>query len=56
MFLLLVGTPSVENCGYTNGGCDQVCLDDGNHVVCDCIDGYDLGSGGKTCIGTLHST
>ena len=36
----------------SNGGCDQICNNNGGTAVCTCMNGYDLKSDGKTCQGT----
>ena len=36
----------------SNGGCDQICNNNGGTAVCTCMTGYDLKSDGKTCHGT----
>ena len=35
----------------TNGGCQQICLNDFGSYSCACNNGYRLGSDGRTCIG-----
>ena len=32
-----------------NGGCDQICTDDGYEAVCECQPGYKLLDDKKTC-------
>ena len=36
-------------CAVSNGGCDQICMQDSLGYNCSCLDGYTLGSDGKDC-------
>ncbi|XP_071786631.1 uncharacterized protein [Asterias amurensis] len=47
----VVGTPPhcYAQCGYENGGCQHVCTNTDQGVVCSCRDGYKLANNGKRC-------
>ena len=41
--------PIVHPCDIGNGGCGQICTRKGDSAVCDCEDGFKLGSNKKSC-------
>lgn len=40
---------SVESCDENNGGCEQVCLKNGDTIKCQCREGFNLKSDKKSC-------
>ena len=41
----------IDECAVGNGGCDHICVNKPGSFECQCKDGYELGSDGKTCEG-----
>ena len=41
----------INECGSSNGGCAQICVNIPGSFECVCDDGYDLGKDGKSCTG-----
>ena len=41
----------VDDCRFSNGGCEQLCMMEEGSAVCSCRDGFLLGINGKSCVG-----
>jgi len=44
------GDTGVHPCDVGNGGCEQVCVKDGDNAVCFCEEGFELAPDDKSCI------
>ena len=40
----------VNECALNAAGCDHICVNTGGSYQCDCEDGFELQSDGKTCL------
>ena len=39
----------VDECGNSNGGCSQVCINEEPGFSCGCMQGFELDNDGMTC-------